>query len=89
MIDLINAQNEFKKYAQDYDMTLDGIERKYSHSFRVMKISTEIAKKLNLTQEQVDLATLIGLLHDIARFEEFTRYDKFSLKINLIMEITE
>lgn len=80
MIDLINAQNEFKKYANKYDMTLDGIERKYSHSFRVMKISTEIAQELNLTQEQIDLATLIGLLHDIARFEEFTRYDKFSVK---------
>lgn len=79
MIDLIKAQNEFKKYAQNYDMTLDGIERKYAHSFRVMNISTEIAKSLNLNQEQIKLATLIGLLHDIARFEEFTRYDNFSL----------
>lgn len=80
MIDLIKAQNEFKKYAQNYDMTLDGINRKYLHSFRVMKISTEIANSLNLNEEKVKLATLTGLLHDIARFEEFTIYNKFSLK---------
>lgn len=79
MIDLIKAQNEFKKYAQNYDMTLDGIERKYSHSFRVMNISTEIAKSLNLDKGKIDLATSIGLLHDIARFEEFMKYKGYVL----------
>lgn len=80
MIDLLKAENEFKKYVQNYDMSLDGIERKYHHSFRVMNISKEIAKSLNLDKEQTDLATLIGLLHDIARFEEFERYNGFAIK---------
>lgn len=81
MIDLIKAQNEFKKYSQNYDMILGGaIEKKYFHSLRVMNISREIAQNLNLDDEQIDLATLIGLLHDIARFEEFTRYNRFSVK---------
>lgn len=80
MIDLVQAEREFKKYAQNYDMSLDGIERKYHHSFRVMNISTEIAKSLNLDEEQVALATLIGLLHDIARFEEFMKYKGFTLE---------
>ena len=62
MIDLIKAEDEFKKYTQNYDMQLDGIERKYNHSFRVMKISKEIAENLNLNEEQIQLATLIGLL---------------------------
>ena len=44
MIDLIKAEDEFKKYTQNYDMQLDGIERKYNHSFRVMKISKEIGE---------------------------------------------
>lgn len=79
MIDLVQAEREFKKYAQNYDMSLDGIERKYHHSFRVMNISTEIAKSLNLDKEQIDLATLIGLLHDIARFEEFMKYKCYIL----------
>lgn len=80
MIDLIKAEDELKKYTQNYDMQLDGIERKYNHSFRVMKISKEIAENLNLNEEQIQLATLIGLLHDIARFEEFTRFRAFSSK---------
>lgn len=79
-MDIIKSIDEFKKYAQNYNMELDGIKKKYEHSFRVMNISTEIAKSLNLNDEQIKLATLIGLLHDIARFEEYTRFDKFSLK---------
>ena len=79
MIDLVKAEKEFKEYAQNYDMSLDGIKRKYQHSFRVMNISTEIAQSLNLDKEQIDLATLIGLLHDIARFEEFVKYNNFTL----------
>lgn len=79
MIDLIKAQDEFKKYAQNYNMQLDGIDRKYFHSFRVMNLSRKIAESLNLDEEQVNLATLIGLLHDIARFEEFTRFSSFKV----------
>lgn len=79
MIDLIKAQDEFKKYAQNYNMQLDGINRKYFHSFRVMNLSREIAESLNLDEEQVNLATLIGLLHDIARFEEFTKFASFKV----------
>lgn len=80
MIDLIKAENEFKKYTQSYDMSLDGISRKYSHSLRVMKISKEIAESLNLSKEEIELATLIGLLHDIARYEEYVRYNNYSVK---------
>ena len=34
---------------------------------------SKIAEDLNLSKEQIDLATLIGLLHDIARFEQRKR----------------
>lgn len=42
-----------------------------------MKISKRIAKGMKLTQEEIDIATLIGLLHDIARFEQYTKYHTF------------
>ena len=42
-----------------------------------MNISKEIAKGIELTQAEVDIATLIGLLHDIARFEQYTKYHTF------------
>ena len=51
---------------------------KQEHSIRVMEISKQIAQGLNLNEEQVKVATLIGLLHDVARFEQFTKYRTFN-----------
>jgi putative nucleotidyltransferase with HDIG domain len=77
MIDLEKAKNEFINYTNNYDLTDNHITRKIYHSLRVMEISKKIAENLNLTQEQIELATLIGLLHDIARFEQRKRYGTY------------
>ena len=77
MIDINKSIEEFKKYSNKYDMNNKNIERKYYHSFRVMHESKYIAENLKLSQEQIDLATLIGLLHDIARFEQMKKYGTF------------
>ncbi len=77
MIDLLNAKKEFKKYMGNYDLVNSEIERKVGHSYRVAEISGEIARSLNLTDEEIELATLIGLLHDIGRFEQRTRYGTY------------
>ena len=73
MIDIKKAQEEFIKYTQISDLDNENIKGKQGHSIRVMRICNKIAKSLNLSDEQVDIATLIGLLHDIARFEQYTR----------------
>lgn len=78
MIDLLNAKKEFKKYICNYDLANSEIERKVGHSYRVAEISGEIARILNLTDEEIELATLIGLLHDIGRFEQQTRYGTYN-----------
>ena len=78
MIDLLNAKKEFKKYICNYDLANSEIERKVGHSYRVAEISGEIARSLNLTDEEIELATLIGLLHDIGRFEQQTRYGTYN-----------
>ncbi len=78
MIDIEKAKKEFIRYTNEYDSTNPNIARKIGHSFRVMEISTNIAKGLNLEEEQIDLATLIGLLHDIARFEQMKKYNTFN-----------
>lgn len=84
MIDIENAKNEFIKYVDTYKAKDEEkskiINFKFTHSFRVMKNSLEIAKSLNLSKEQIDLATLIGLLHDIARFEEVTRFSNLDFR---------
>lgn len=74
---LEKAKEEFIKYTENYDLTNDKIKGKQIHSLRVMKISRQIAERLELSQEEINLATLIGLLHDIARFEQYTKYNTF------------
>lgn len=77
IINLEKAKEEFIKYTEYYDLTNENLERKQKHSLRVMQISERIAKFLELSQEEIKLATLIGLLHDIARFEQYTKYKTF------------
>lgn len=78
MINLEQAKNEFINYTNNYDSTNPHIARKIGHTFRVMEWSRKIAESLNLSKEDIDLATLIGLLHDLARFEQRRLYDTFS-----------
>lgn len=77
MIDIEKAKKEFTKYTNQFDISNPEISRKIGHSFRVMKISNQVAQSLELEEEQIRLATLIGLLHDIARFEQMKQYNTF------------
>lgn len=68
---------EFEKYANKFDMNEDAIKRKFDHSYRVAKYANEIAKSMNLNESDVYLATLIGLLHDIGRFNQWKIYKTY------------
>ncbi len=70
MIDFRKAQKAFKEYVENYDKNNVGIERKIKHTYGVVEKSEEIAKDLGLSQENIELAKLIALLHDIGRFEQ-------------------
>ena len=72
------AKNKFIKYTEKYDLSNDNIKRKQLHSLRVMQISLEIAEKLKLDSKEKELACLIGLLHDIGRFEQYTKYGTYN-----------
>lgn len=76
-MNLEKAKDEFLKYTENYDLNNSNIFRKQTHSLRVMEISKQISEGLNLSQEEIELATLIGLLHDIARFEQYTKFKTF------------
>ena len=78
MIDTEMAQKEFDKYARQYDLNNENLNRKYYHTYRVVNNCEDVAKSLNLSEEEIKLAKLIGLLHDIARFEQWERYQTFS-----------
>lgn len=68
---------EFNEYAKTFDLTVKQIIYKYHHSFRVMEISKEIAISLNLNKEDIELATICGLFHDIGRFRQWTEYQTY------------
>ena len=72
-MNLEEAKKEYFKYLSNYEMTIFDLKRRAEHSIRVMDISKQIAENLELDTEKVDLAMLIGLLHDIARYEEYTK----------------
>lgn len=78
MINIKKSKDEFMKYTNNYDIENENIDRKIYHSLRVMEISKKIATNMGLGNEQIELATLIGLLHDIGRFEQFKIYQTYS-----------
>ena len=69
--------DEFDKYALKYDLTEKMIEYKYNHSYRVVHQAEEICRSINTDTVERDLASNIALLHDIARFRQWTEYKTF------------
>lgn len=78
MIDLIKAEKEFKEYTSHFKVADQKVNVKVKHTYGVVRAAEYIAKGLNLSDEDVELAKLIGLLHDIGRFEQAVRYDNYS-----------
>jgi len=70
-------EEEFYKYVCNYDMNNFNIKLKYEHSLRVMQLSNKYSKLLGFSEPDIKLATLIGLLHDIGRFEQIKVYNTF------------
>ena len=68
-MNLENVKKEFELFVQQYDLEHPKIQRKLRHSYRVMKNAGKIAESLNLCEDEIEIAKLIGLLHDIGHFE--------------------
>ena len=77
MIDITKAKKEFKKYVGKYDINNPKIKLKIAHIERTSAIARKMAESLELAKEDIELAELIGLLHDIGRFEQVKRYGTF------------
>lgn len=77
MIDIEKAKNVFKEYVKNYNIENGKISLKIGHILRVTEKSRKIAENLKLEAEDIDLAELIGLLHDIGRFEQIKIYNTF------------
>ena len=77
LIDMIEAKKAFKEYVKKYNPEDEKIKIKIAHIERVAENSKRIAENLNLSQEDIELAELIGVLHDIGRFEQVRLYHTF------------
>ena len=69
----------FENYTKSFEQT-DGIILKTEHSLKVAEESVFLAQKLGWNSWDVYLAEVIGLLHDIGRFEQYTKYKTFKDK---------
>lgn len=76
-IDIVKAKKAFKEYVKNYNPEDAKIKIKIAHIERVAQIAKQLAENLNLDKEDIELAELIGLLHDIGRFEQIKLYNTF------------
>lgn len=76
-MDLQYAKQRFEQYLDNYDREDDKVRLKIVHTYGVTECSRQIAKRMGLSDEDSELAQLIGLLHDIGRFEQIKRFDSF------------
>ena len=77
MIDLQYAKKAFENYLNDYDQKNEKIKLKIVHTYGVMECSKKITENMKLSAEDCELAQIIGLLHDIGRFEQLKCYNSF------------
>lgn len=77
MIDITKAKETLKNYLKNYDLEDKRIQLKVAHIERTSQVAKKIAESLKLEKEDIELAELIGLLHDIGRFEQLKRYNTF------------
>ena len=77
MIDIIKAKKFLKEYITRYNPENPRIALKIAHIYRTSEKAKWLAEKLKLNQEDILLAELIGLLHDIGRFEQIKQYNTF------------
>ena len=77
-MDREQARQAFDAYVSAYDPTNPRIALKIEHTLRVTDLCERIARAAGLDGHDVDLAWLLGLLHDIGRFEQVRRYDTLS-----------
>ena len=71
------AKERFAAYVANYDTTDPKISLKAVHTYKVAELCENIGISLGLRGEELFVAWMCGLLHDIGRFEQVTRYNTF------------
>ena len=64
-------------FSSDDEVLQKNIEIKKIHTYNVCKAIIDIGKSINLSPNDLYLAEIIALFHDIGRFEQYARYHTF------------
>ena len=72
------AKEAFARYTNEYKADDSRALLKIKHTYKVAQYCEEIAKNLCFSKDDVDVAWLVGLLHDVGRFEQLRRYGTFN-----------
>lgn len=79
---LLFLQSWFKEYVQSFYSTDERlyfhVRLKEEHTLRVMQHGREIGRWLAMSPEQLKLAEIAALLHDIGRFKQYQTYRTFN-----------
>ena len=76
-IDRDRAPEAFKTYTDAYDAANPRIALKIEHTYHVAETCDAVAREQGWAPEDIDLAWLCGLLHDMGRLEQLRRWDTF------------
>lgn len=77
IMDFEHVKAVFEEYLNGYDRENDKVKLKIVHTYGVIRCSEEIGRRMGLQAEDMELAKLIALLHDIGRFEQLKRFNSF------------
>ena len=73
----------FEKFLNSYDMNDDRIRLKFEHTYRVTTLQEKYAKLLGFSKDDIEIAKIIGLTHDLGRFEQIKRYNTYMDHVSL------
>lgn len=71
MVEIEKAKKELVNHVHKLGINTPRVQMKLGHIMRVAENCKKLAIDLGLPEEQIQLAELIGLLHDIGRFEQY------------------
>ena len=82
MLNVEQVKERFLQYARSFltgtDQDFDhGIKVKIAHTLRVLAVMKEIVKNQDFEEEEVKLACIIALLHDVGRFPQWQKFQSY------------
>jgi len=77
-MDIATLNQNYYDLSKTYNLDDENILRKFIHGLTTADACFSIANSLNLPKDEREFAYACGLLHDVGRMEQWTKYGNFS-----------